>query len=160
MYNLLNIQQQEVNEMTIGEIVKLYREEHGLSQRQFAERCGDITNGYISMLEQGKNPSTGKPIVPSIEKVASLARAMGLTLHQLVDMADDSPVSTGAAEKLRQLSDQLTAPSRSPEWRVLSEGLGNLEKKNKAAFQATYNYLTAMYPDIFTERTDDDDTES
>ena len=144
--------------MTIGEIVKKYREEHGLSQRQFAERCGDITNGYISMLEQGKNPSTGKPIVPSIEKVASLARAMGLTLHQLVDMADDSPVTIG--EKLQSLGQQLTAPSRSPKWRVLSEGLGNLEKKNKAAFQATYNYLTAMYPDIFTERTDDDDTES
>ena len=144
--------------MTIGEIVKLYREEHGLSQRQFAERCGDITNGYVSMIEQGKNPSTGKPIVPSIEKVASLARAMGLTLHQLLDMADDSPVTI--SEKLHSLGDQLTAPSRSPEWRVLSEGLGNLEKKNKAAFQATYNYLTAMYPDIFTERTDDDDTES
>ena len=144
--------------MTIGEIVKRYREEHGLSQRQFAERCGDITNGYISMLEQGKNPSTGKPIVPSIEKVASLARAMGLTLHQLVDMADDSPVTVG--EKLHAIGDQLTAPSRSPEWRVLSEGLGNLEKKNKAAFQATFNYLTAMYPDIFKERTDDDDPES
>ena len=144
--------------MTIGEIVKLYREEQGLSQRQFAERCGDITNGYISMLEQGKNPSTGKPIVPSIEKVASLARAMGLTLHQLVDMADDSPISTG--EKLRDLNKIRTSPERSPEWRVLSEGLGDLEKKNKAAFQATYNYLTAMYPDIFTERNDDDDTES
>lgn len=144
--------------MTIGEIVKLYREEHGLSQRQFAERCGDITNGYVSMIEQGKNPSTGKPIVPSIEKVASLARAMGLTLHQLLDMADDSPVTI--SEKLHSIGDQLTAPSRSPEWRVLSEGLGNLEKKNKAAFQATYNYLTAMYPDIFTERTDDDDSES
>ena len=144
--------------MTIGKIVKLYRKEHGLSQRQFAERCGDITYGYISMIEQGKNPSTGKPIVLSIEKVASLARAMGMTLHQLVDLADDSPVSV--SEKLHSLGDQLTAPSRSPEWRVLSEGLGNLEKKNKAAFQATYNYLTAMYPDIFTERTDDDDTES
>ena len=92
--------------MTIGEIVKQYRDEHGLSQRQFAERCGDITNGYISMIEQGKNPSTGKPIVPSIDKVASLARAMGLTLHQLVDMADDSPVSTGASEKLYQLPAQ------------------------------------------------------
>lgn len=144
--------------MTIGEIVKMYRKEHGLSQRQFAEQCGDITYGYISMIEQGKNPSTGKPIVLSIEKVASLARAMGMTLHQLVDLADDSPVSV--SEKLHSLGDQLTAPSRSPEWRVLSEGLGTLEKKNKAAFQATYNYLTAMYPDIFTERTDDDDTES
>ena len=92
--------------MTIGEIVKQYRDEHGLSQRQFAERCGDITNGYISMIEQGKNPSTGKPIVPSIDKVTSLARAMGLTLHQLVDMADDSPVSTGASEKLYQLPAQ------------------------------------------------------
>lgn len=95
--------------MTIGEIVKQYREEHGLSQRQFAEQCGDITNGYISMLEQGKNPSTGKPIVPSIDKVASLARAMGMTIHQLFDMADDSPVSTGESEKLYQLGKQLTA---------------------------------------------------
>ena len=61
---------------------------------------------------------------------------------------------------LRRLGDQLTAATRSPEWRVLSEGLGVLEKKNNVAFQATYNYLTAMYPDIFTERNDDDDTES
>lgn len=144
--------------MTIGEIVKQYREEHGLSQRQFAEKCGDITNGYISMIEQGKNPSTGKPIVPSIEKVASLARAMGMTLHQLIDMADDSPVTVG--EKLYELGRRITTPDRSPEWHVLSEGLGDLEKKNKAAFQATYNYLTAMYPDIFTERIDDDDPES
>ena len=64
------------------------------------------------------------------------------------------------SEKIHDIGQQLTAPSRSPEWRVLSEGLGNLEKKNKAAFQATYNYLTAMYPDIFTERNDDDDSES
>ena len=62
--------------------------------------------------------------------------------------------------RLQNAGQQPTTPSRSPEWRVLSEGLGNLEKKNTAAFQATYNYLTAMYPDIFTERTDDDDTES
>lgn len=92
--------------MTIGEIVKQYRDEHGLSQRQFAELCGGITNGYISMIEQGKNPSTGKPIVPSIDKVASLARAMGMTIHQLFDMADDSPVSTGDSDNLHPLGSQ------------------------------------------------------
>ena len=146
--------------MTIGEIVKQYRDEHGLSQRQFAERCGDITNGYISMIEQGKNPSTGKPIVPSIEKVASLARAMGMTLHQLVDMADDSPVSTGADEKYRALGQQLTAPSRSTEWRMLSEGLAKMERENKPAFQALLTFLTTTYPENFSERNDDDDTGS
>ena len=111
------------------------------------------------MLEQGRNPSTGKPIVPSIEKVASLARAMGMTLHQLVDIADDSPVSLDLSENFFHFEQQPNT-GRSPEWRVLSEGLETLEKENKAAFQATYNYLTAMYPDIFTERNDDDDSES
>lgn len=148
--------------MTIGEIIKQYRETHGLSQRQFAEKCGDITNGYISMIEQGKNPSTGKPIVPSIDKVALLARGMGMSLHELIEIADDSPVTIGESAEYKQkyIGQQLTAPSRSPEWRILSEGLETLEKKNKDAFQATYNFLITTYPEIFKGRTDDDDPES
>lgn len=126
--------------MTIGEIVKQYRDEHGLSQRQFAERCGDITNGYISMIEQGKNPSTGKPIVPSIDKVASLARAMGMTIHQLFDMADDSPVSTGASDNLPTLGTQ--HPTRASEISELEFALsGEIHELTEDEMQDVLDYV-------------------
>ena len=51
-------------------------------------------------------------------------------------------------------------PPRSNDWRRLSKGLAELEVKDSKGFQATINFLTTMYPDIFTERNDDDDTES
>ena len=89
-------------------------------------------------------------------KLEPIAVALKTTPAYLMGWeAEDSMVEEGERE-----GSHFSSSSRSPEWRVLSEGLGNLEKKNKAAFLATYNYLTAMYPDIFTERTDDDDTES
>lgn len=126
--------------MTIGEIVKQYRDEHGLSQRQFADRCGDITNGYISMIEQGKNPSTGKPIVPSIDKVASLARAMGMTIHQLFDMADDSPVSTGASDNLHPLGAQ--HPAQASEISELEFALsGEIHELTEDEMQDVLDYV-------------------
>ena len=79
--------------MTMGEIIMKYRAEHHLSQRQFAAQCKNVTNGYISMVEQGRNPASGKPVVPSVEKLTAFARGMGMSLHQLLEMADDMPVS-------------------------------------------------------------------
>ena len=40
--------------MTLGEYVKAYREEHGLSQRGFARLVG-LSNTYISYLEKESN---------------------------------------------------------------------------------------------------------
>ncbi|MBQ1788824.1 MAG: LexA family transcriptional regulator [Oscillospiraceae bacterium] len=79
--------------MTLGEIIMKYRAEHHLSQRQFAAQCKNVTNGYISMVEQGRNPASGKPVVPSVEKLTAFAHGMGISLHQLLEMADDMPVS-------------------------------------------------------------------
>ena len=47
--------------MTLGMIIKEYRERNRLSQRQFALMC-DVSNGYISMLEEGRNPKTNEPM--------------------------------------------------------------------------------------------------
>ena len=114
------------------------------------------------MIEHGKNPVNGKPIILSVEKVAMFARAMGMSMNQLVKMADDMPIDIGSSadDTLHAIGEQLTAPSRSSEWRALSEGLARLEIRNNAAFKATANYLSAMYPEIFVERNDDDDPES
>lgn len=78
--------------MTLGKIIKSYRERNDLSQRQFALLC-DVSNGYISMLEEGRNPKTNEPIVPSIVTLKKLAKAMSLTLNDLMHQVDDMEVS-------------------------------------------------------------------
>jgi transcriptional regulator with XRE-family HTH domain len=42
--------------MTLKDLIIEYRNDHGLSQRQFATACG-LSNGYISMLEKEMNPT-------------------------------------------------------------------------------------------------------
>lgn len=142
--------------MTLGEIIKQYRDEHGLSQRQFADICGDMTNGYISMIEQGYNPSTKKPIIPSIDKVASFARAMGMSLHQLCKIADDMPVFVGNEEEQKPVAKQ----KHSKKWIMLSEGFEEFEKKKNDEFEMVFNMLSKSYPEFFGERNDDDDPRS
>lgn len=79
--------------MTLGDLVKKYRTEHGLSLRDFSQISG-VSNGYISMLEKNEHPKTKKPIVPSIEKMKCIAYAMGMTLDALLEIIDeDQPIS-------------------------------------------------------------------
>lgn len=78
--------------MTLGQIIKQYRTEHHLSQRQFAILCG-VSNGYISMLEEGKNPKTHEPIIPSLMTLKKLASAMAMTLDELMIAADEMPIT-------------------------------------------------------------------
>jgi len=59
--------------MKIEEITRRYREEHGLSQRQFAAQCG-LSAPYIWYLEQGIHPQTGKRIQPSISSLNKIAQ--------------------------------------------------------------------------------------
>ncbi len=78
--------------MTIGEVIRKYREDHNLSQRQFALKC-NISNGYISMLEKGINPKTNEPIMPSIAALKAISSAMNISLNDLLIQADDMPVN-------------------------------------------------------------------
>lgn len=82
------VQENPSKRIPLGEIISNYRREHNLSQRQFAEICGGITNGYISMLENNRNPSTDKPIVPSLDKLKAIARGMNVSLQRLLDLTD------------------------------------------------------------------------
>lgn len=75
--------------MNLGEIIKRYREKHGLSMDAFAEKA-NLSKGYISMLEKNENPRTKKPIVPTLETYSSVAAAMNISLNQLVGMVDSS----------------------------------------------------------------------
>lgn len=78
--------------MTIGEYIKHYREDHGISQRHFAEISG-LSNSYISMLEQNQNSKNGKPIRPTLESIKAIADATGVTREALIRQLDDIEVT-------------------------------------------------------------------
>ena len=77
--------------MTLKDLVIEYRNDHGLSQRQFATACG-LSNGYISMLEKEMNPNTKLPVTPTLPKLKQLASGMGMSLTDLLVKVDDMPV--------------------------------------------------------------------
>lgn len=74
--------------MTLGDFIKEYREKNRYSQREFAKLTG-LTNGYISMLENDRNPQSGKPIKPSISVYRSVASAVGISMGELMEVVDD-----------------------------------------------------------------------
>ena len=73
--------------MKIGEVIKQYREERNLSQREFALRC-DLSNAQISWLEIGIG-SNGKPVKPTFDTVRKVAKGMGISAEQLITQCED-----------------------------------------------------------------------
>lgn len=77
--------------MLLGEYIKEYRASHGdMSQDAFAKLSG-ISKGYISMLENNKNPRTKLPISPTIDMYKKVANVAGISLNELFSVVD-SPV--------------------------------------------------------------------
>lgn len=74
----------------LGEIIKAYRAEQGLSMQEFADHCG-LSKGYISMLERGRHPQSRRALIPSLETCRKLAAAMGLRAEALLAVLDGEP---------------------------------------------------------------------
>ena len=97
--------------MELKEYLRQYREAHGLSQRQLAEKC-DLSNGYISMLERGFNPKTKAPVTPTLPALRKLATGMGISLTTLFSEIDDMPVDISSEKEKSALTKEsgLTNP--------------------------------------------------
>lgn len=91
--------------MKLGEIIRRYREEHFLSQREFARKC-QLSNAQISLLEKGVG-SSGEPFMPSYRTLSKVAKGMGLSSEALIaqcedfdiDITDDSRLENSLVEK-------------------------------------------------------------
>lgn len=81
--------------MTIGELIRKYREENGLSQREFSVKSG-VSNVTISMYEKnGINPKTGKPFSIGYETYAKIADAIGMNIDEMFELlGDDAMIDT------------------------------------------------------------------
>ena len=79
--------------MKLSKMIKNYREENDLSQREFGRRCS-LSNSLISLIEMGVNPQTGKEMSPDLETYRKLAYGMQLSLHELFEkLGDDATVN-------------------------------------------------------------------
>lgn len=73
--------------MNLGEIIKAFRTENGYSMDDFAAKSG-LSKAYISILERNRNPVNGKPAVPSLETIKSVASAMNIDFNDVIAMLD------------------------------------------------------------------------
>lgn len=73
--------------MTLGDIIKEYRESHSLSMDEFSKKSG-ISKAYISLLEKNKHPKTGKPIAPSLQCIKQAADGMNVDFNILFSKLD------------------------------------------------------------------------
>ncbi len=91
--------------MTPGEYVKRYRAEHHLNQRDFANLSG-LSAGYISMLENNRNPQTRKPLKISLDTAQKIANATNTDIGSLIQELNDDVV-IGLMGKSQIVSTQL-----------------------------------------------------
>lgn len=117
--------------MTLGDCIKEYRKRFGMSQRRFSDICG-LSNAYISILEKNVNPKTQEPPVPSYGVFQRVASAMGISVHELMEKANDSQVSLGSSitfdsiaspfdpELIRSVENRIEATSSATEKDLLS----------------------------------------
>nr|DAH05836.1 MAG TPA: hypothetical protein [Caudoviricetes sp.] len=75
--------------MTLGDIIKKYRKETGLSQDAVAKRAG-VSKAYISILERNRNPKTGEPPIASLKVINDLAAAMSTDFDSIFEQLDDN----------------------------------------------------------------------
>ena len=130
--------------MKLSAIITDYRSRMQISQREFARRC-DLSNSYISFIENEMNPKTGRPMVPTLEQYQKIASGMDMTVQQLFELLDeDSPVDLHSSASAAPASE-----SKSDEIRILIPGISKLPpeqvERMKNVFLASF---MAMYPEL------------
>lgn len=79
--------------MKLGMIIHEYRKAHKFSMDAMATRSG-LSKAYIAILENERNPISGKPSKPSLETIQKLAQAMDITTDELISKMDDDDLIT------------------------------------------------------------------
>lgn len=81
-------------QLLLKDLIAEYVANNGISYRTFAKQAG-VSSAYLSMINSGVNPSTGRPPVVSYQKLSKIAEGMGMTVHQLIQSVDDMDIDIG-----------------------------------------------------------------
>ena len=78
--------------MKLGEWLKMYRDKNNMTMQDLANACG-FSKAYVGMLEKGINPTTRKPVSPTLQTLNKIARGTGQDIDSLMKCLDgDQPV--------------------------------------------------------------------
>lgn len=73
----------------IDKLSAFVREKRGdMSLREFAKLCGNISHTQIDSIERGVDPRTGKPVRPTVETLAKIAKGTGVSVAYLAALAN------------------------------------------------------------------------
>lgn len=75
--------------MYLGELIKKYRTEQNISQRDFAKLC-NLSHTYIAALEKNIDPRTGNPIAPTLDTVKYVSKAMNMSIETVLHILEDN----------------------------------------------------------------------
>lgn len=70
----------------LGEYLRKERKANNMSLREFSEYLG-ISHTYLSKLENGVDPRTGKAVSPTIETLKQISKAMNISLEKLLSIS-------------------------------------------------------------------------
>lgn len=150
--------------MKIGDIVKKYRADKGVSVREFAEKTG-LSSGYVSMLENGINPRSNKPISPTIPSLKKVALGLDVDLDGLLRMIDEGQevslarnepdVETFGEKKILATFKQLNEINRRKSIRYTENLLAN-QKLDKELFVSAAHERTDIEVTDEMRKHDDD----
>lgn len=73
--------------MTLGDIIKRYRDDRTMSMDSFAQLSG-LSKSYISVLERNRTPHGNEPS-PGIDTYRAVAKALGIDVNELIRAVDD-----------------------------------------------------------------------
>lgn len=88
--------------MTLGEIIKEYRDAHGMSMDVFAKKAG-LSKAYISILERNYNPSSKRAPEPTLDAIAAISVAVGMDFNDIIlrlDKGQRVKLPTSISEEL------------------------------------------------------------
>ena len=85
--------------MKLGDWIKNYRLKHDLSLQAFADLCG-FSKAYAAILEKGINPSTGKPVSPTMQTFEKVAKVAGMDVNEFIELLDkDQTITLNSTEE-------------------------------------------------------------
>jgi transcriptional regulator with XRE-family HTH domain len=139
----------------VGDRIRALRIKRGLTQTELADAISksmgiELKRSALGNYERGIR-------IPDLDTIEAFADYFDTSIADLMGRDEDD---SALREKLDHVGKSLTAPSRSKEWRMLSEGFERFEKNRKAEFQMVFNMLSKTYPEFFSEGDNDDDPES
>ena len=116
-----------VAEMKLGDWLKAYRARNNMTMQDLANACG-FSKAYIGMLEKGINPTTGKPVSPTIQTLDKIAHGTGQDIDSLLRCLDgDQPVTLTTSPNtlsdeqatVLKIYDELNSDGRRDFWRYI-----------------------------------------